>query len=190
MKRKNKNEFMDCSLGCEQALPGVPFYHDYAKKLSENIDLFKNVIKKEYGVQFSKPLIALVVPDDTSEMEKSFLQGFFLNGGRGVALTTISQTLSKTDSRYISLSRTVRSVALQYINEGEVMAERFYDRTGYDVEQIKADIGRIHIDTEYNDIPVLINNFSDDMLDFFSLGQVLSQDKVMKKIAEIKLEKV
>lgn len=190
VKRKGKNEFLPFNTETIDNIPNVPFYHHYAKKLDESVTLFKAFIKAEYGTLLPKPVLAIIIPDDTTELERAFLQSFFSNVSKAVAISLMSQTLSAEHLRYISVSRTVRSIALQYISDGEVMAERYYDAGNYDIGQIKMDATRLHIDADTEEIPVFVNNLNGDMIDFMDMGEVLFADTFRRSVCDINVEKV
>lgn len=190
VKRKGKNEFLPFSIDNIEIIPNVPFYHHYAKQLDESVNLFKNFIKGEYGGFVSKPILAIIIPDDATELERAFLQSFFSNISKAVALSMMSQTLSSDHSRYISLSRTQRSIALQYVCDGNILAERYYDSSSYDLAQIQLDVTRLHIDAESAQVPVFINNINDDMVEFMDMGEVIFADTFRRNICDISVEKI
>lgn len=190
VKRKGRNEFLSFNMDHIDEVPNVPFYHHYAKKLDESVTRLKAFIKAEYGTLLAKPVLAIVLPDDTTELERAFLQSFFSNVSKAVAISLMSQTLTHEYVRYISVSRTSRCIALQYISEGEVMAERYYDSTSYDPDQIKLDATRLHIDADNSDVPVFVNNLHGDMIDFMDMGEVVFADTFRRAICDITVEKV
>lgn len=190
VKRKGRNEFLPFNIENIENIPNVPFYHHYAKKLDESVTLFKAFLKSEYGTFLPKPVLAIIIPDDTTELERAFLQSFFSNVSKAVAISLMSQTLSSENLRYISVSRTERSIALQYISDGNVLAERYYDVNTYDAAQIKLDAARLHIDADDADVPVFVNNLSGDMLDFMDMGEVIFADTFRRSICDITVEKI
>ncbi len=177
--------------GIEQHV-NIPFYHQFAAKIAESQRHFKNFINSIYGKKYNKNILAIITPDDTSPLEGIFIKEFFLNSGacKGVAQMTMGQALSKTDAKYISVSRSSRNIILQYINNNEVRAKKYYDVDEYDVATIREDAKRIHIDVEYTDVPIYINNFNLNMDDFAALGTVISTKEFMEKIAVIDVEKL
>ena len=60
----------------------------------------------------------------------------------------------------------------------------------YDPKQIMADAAVLHIDIEYNDIPVFVNNFNLNMDDLLEMGEIISPKQFMNKIANIDVEKL
>lgn len=170
----------------------IPFYHQFAAKIAESQRHFKNFINSIYGKKYNKNILAIITPDDTSPLEGIFIKEFFLNSGacKAVAQMTMGQALSKTDNKYISLSRSSRNIILQYINNNEVKAKKYYDVDDYDVPTILEDAKRIHIDVEYTEVPIYINNFNLNMDDFAASGTVISTKEFMEKIAVIDVEKL
>lgn len=190
VKRKGRNEFLPFNLENLDNVPNVPFYHHYAKKLNESVTLLKSFIKSEYGSFISKPVLAIIIPDDTTELERAFLQSYFSNVSKAVAISLMSQTLSGEYHRYISVSRTARAIALHYVSEGEVLAERYYDVNTYDVDQIRLDASRLHIDADLDDVPVFVNNLNGDMIDFMDMGEVIFADTFRRSVCDITVEKI
>lgn len=171
--------------------PNIPFYHQFAGDIQKYQNMFCTFIKSLYGKRISKYVIALIVPDDTSRLESIFLNEFFLHSGVGkaVAHATMGQALSK-DEQYISLSRTMRNIVLQYIKNDEVVAQKFYDIHNYDPATIRLDAQRIHIDVEYKKTPVYINNFTLDMDEFFDMGTVITPQRLLEIVSELMVEKI
>ena len=102
----------------------------------------------------------------------------------------MAQTLSKSHTRYISISRSHRNIVLQYIANGEILAQRLYDTDNYEPSQIIEDAKRIHIDVEYSGVPIFINNFNMNMDDFADFGYVITTKDFLDKIANVQTEKV
>ena len=102
----------------------------------------------------------------------------------------MGQTLSKDIEAYISISKSSRNIVLQYIRNNEIQACRYYDADDYDVNQIKEDAKRLHIDIEYEKTPIFVNNFNLNMDDFFEMGEIITPKQFMDKIADIDVEKI
>ena len=192
VKEKDGDQFVPFNMPAIEEETNIPFYHQFAKKISECQYYFKEFMKKQYGNKLSKYIFAIITPDDTSALEAIFINEFFLNSGacKGVAQMTMGQALSKSHSRYIAISKSSRNITLQYINNNEVMARRLYDFNHYDTKTIMEDAKRLHIDIEYTGVPVFVNNFNMDMDEFFAMGQVITPKEFMDKIAVIDVEKV
>lgn len=192
IKEKDTDRFVSYQpLGIENE-PNIPFFHQFAKKISESQYYFKEFMKKLYGKKVNKYVLAIIVPDDTSALERIFINEFFLHSDacKAVAQITMAQTLSKSHTRYISVSRSHRNIVLQYINNGEIMAQKLYDTDSYDPSQIIEDAQRIHIDVEYSGVPVFINNFNMNMNDFEGKGQFITTKDFLDKISNVHTEKV
>lgn len=172
--------------------PNIPFYHSFAKKIAETQHYFKEFVKSIYSGRSSKNILAIIVPDDTSALESIFINEFFLNSGacKEVAQLTMGQALSKDVPAYISVSKSSRNIVLQYVKNNEIKACRYYDSTTYEPVQIANDAQRLHIDIEYENTPVFVNNFNLNMDDFFDMGEVITPKAFMDKIAEIDVEKM
>lgn len=192
VKRKESGEFLTYDIPAAEQTSNIPFYHQFAGRIAEYQRSFKEFIREEYGKKFSKNIFAIITPDDTSPLEAIFINEFFLHSGacKAVAQMTMGQTLSKTHSRYISLSMSARNIILQYIHNNEVVVKKLYDYHQYNAGQIFEDAKRLHIDIEYAGVPLFINNFNLNMDAFFEMGQVISPKELMEKIADIDVEKV
>lgn len=192
VKKRDSDEFVSFKMPGIEETCNIPFYHQFAQKISECQYYFKNFIKKEYEKKYSKSILAIITPDDTSSLESIFINEFFLNSGacKAVAQMTMGQALSKEYPRYISLSKSQRNIILQYINNNEVRAKKYYDFNSYDVKTIAEDAKRLHIDIEYEGVPVFINNLNMNMDEFFEMGQVVTPKDFLDKIAVIDIEKV
>ena len=192
VKRKESDEFIAFKMpGIEESC-NIPFYHQFAQKISECQYYFKQFIKREYGKKYSKSILAIITPDDTSALESIFINEFFLNSGacKAVAQMTMGQAISKNHSKYISISKSQRNITLQYINNNEVRAKKYYDFNSYDLKTIAEDAKRLHIDIEYEGVPVFVNNLNMNMDEFFEMGTVLNPKDFLDKIAVIDIEKV
>ncbi len=172
--------------------PNIPFFHQYAEKIAQTQLQFKEFMQSIYGKKLSKYILAIIVPDDTTVLESIFINEFFVNSGacKAVAQATMAQSLSKNHSRYISISKSDRNIILQYINNNEIMATRYYNGSDYDVNTIMEDAKRLHIDIEYAGVPVFVNNFNMNMDDFENVGQVITPKEFMDKVADIDVEMV
>ena len=192
VRRKESNEFISFKMPGIEETANIPFYHQFAQKISECQYYFKQFIKKEYEKKYSKSVLAIITPDDTSSLESIFINEFFLNSGacKEVAQMTMGQALSKEHPKYISLSKSRRNIILQYINNNEVRAKKYYDFNSYDIKTIAEDAKRLHIDIEYEEVPVFINNLNMNMDEFFDMGQVITPKEFLDKIAVIDIEKV
>lgn len=170
----------------------IPFYHHYAAKISETQHYFKEFIKSMYGKKLSKNILAILVPDDTTALESIFINELFLNSDacKAVAQMKMGQALSKTDESYVSISKSGRNLALLYVKNNEVIVSRYYDANGYDPAVVKADAARLHIDIEYKQVPVYVNNFNMNMDEFLDMGTVISPKDFMEKIAAVDVAKL
>lgn len=184
--------FKPFSLPGTPMIPNIPFYHHYAEKISESQHYFKEFVKSLYGKKLSKFILAIIVPDDTTALESIFINELFVNSEacKAVAQMKMGQALSKTDESYVSISRSSRNIVLQYVKNNEVIVSRYYDADSYDSDTIKGDAKRLHIDIEYKQVPVYVNNFNMNMDDFFDMGTVISPKEFLEKIAVVDVEKI
>ncbi len=192
LRVKDGNEFATFEMpGIEEDI-NIPFYHQFAGKIAECQHYFKEFVQSQYGKRLSKYILAIVVPDDTSPLERIFINEFFLNSGacKGVAQITMGQALSKEHKKYVSVSMSTRNVTLLYVSNGEIKVRKYYDVNEYNPHQISEDAKRLHIDVEYEQVPVFINNFNMNMDAFAEVGQFVSPKEFLDKISVIDVEKV
>ena len=189
---KESEEFIPFNMPGIEDTVNIPFYHHFAEKLGDCQLEFKKFVKEVYGKKLTKNIFAIIIPDDTSALESIFINEFFVNSGacKAVAQMTMGQALSKEHQRYISISKSSRNITLQYINSNEVRARKLYDVNNYDVKTIAEDAKRLHIDIEYEEVPVFVNNFQMNMDEFFDMGIVVTPKEFMDKIAVIDVEKL
>lgn len=189
---REKDKFVSFDMQSIEKYPNIPFYHMFAKKISECQHYFKEFIRKIYGKKFSKNILAIITPDDTTPLEQIFINEFFLNSGacKAVAQTTMGQALSKDHERYISISKSDRNIVLEYIAHMEIRAKRIYDYDTHDIKRIMEDAKRLHIDIEYKNVPIFVNDFNMNMEEFYEMGTVINPKEFMDKIAVIDVEKL
>lgn len=192
VRKKESDEFISFNMPGLEKMSNIPFYHQFAQRISECQYYFKQFIKREYGKKYSKSILAIITPDDTSPLEAIFINEFFLNSGacKEVAQMTMGQAISKTHTRYISVSKSSRNIILQYINNNEVRAKKYYDVDTADTKTIMEDAKRLHIDIEYSGVPIFVNNINMNMDEYFDMGTVVSPKEFMEKISVIDVEKV
>lgn len=191
VKKPESDEFIAYKFTSKDQEPNIPFYHQFAAKISESQYYFKQFLKDLYGKKVNKYVLAIIVPDDTTALEQIFINEFFLHSDvcKAVAQTTMSKLLSKEDSKYISISKSNRNVILQYINNDDILAQKMYDINTVDVETVIEDSKRLHIEIEYNDVPTFVNDFNLNMEEFDDFGQVITTKDFLNKVANIDIEK-
>lgn len=192
IRAKDSNDFVAFSMPGINLNSNIPFYHMFAQKISECQYYFKQFMRKQYGKNFSKYILAIITPDDTTPLESIFINEFFINSGacKAVAQIKMSQALSKTEPKYISISMSCRNVIATYINNNEIIAAKCYDCHNYDATQIIDEAKKIHIDVECDEVPIFINNLNVNMEKFFGHGQVIAPKEFLEKIAVIDVEKL
>ncbi len=192
IKNKENDEFKTFSMPSVNPVSNIPFYHQFAEKIAQGQYYFKEFMKNIYGNKLSKYIFAIIVPDDTSRLESIFINEFFVNSGacKAVAQTTMAQALSKTDDSYISVSKSTRNVILEYVKNRQVLVSKIYDAVSCDPEQVARDAKKLHIDIEYKDVRVYVNNFNLNMDEFMDMGEVITPKQFMEKIAVIDVEKL
>lgn len=189
---KENDEFKTFNMPSLTAVPNIPFYHEFAERIAECQFHFKEFMKGIYGKKLNKYILAIIVPDDTTKLESIFINEFFVNSGacKAVAQMPMAHALSKTQDKYISVSKSLRNVTLEYVRNNECVVRKQYDVNDCNPKTVINDASVIHIDAEYNDLPVYINNFNSNMDEFFEYGEIISPKAFMKKIAQIDVEKL
>lgn len=189
---KESMEFKTFQVPGITRVPNIPFYHEFAERIAESQHCFKEFMKKLYGKKLNKIILAIIVPDDTTKLESIFLNEFFVNSGacKAVAQMHMALALSKDDRKYISVSKSLRNVTMEYVRNNECVVKKQYDINTCTPKQILDDAGVLHIDIEYDDVPIFINNFGMNMDEYFEIGEIISPKAFMKKISVIDVEKL
>ena len=192
VKDKESDEFKTFNMPALTDIPNIPFYHQFAEKIAECQYYFKEFMKTLYGKKLSKYIFAIIVPDDTSKLESIFINEFFVNSGacKAVAQMPMALALSKDDNKYVSISKSNRNIILEYVRNHECVVTKHYDANVTDPKIIIDDAQKLHIDLEYEKVPVYVNNFNMNMDEFLTLENVISPKQFMEKIAEIDVEKL
>ncbi|MDD6659858.1 MAG: hypothetical protein PUE60_07270 [Eubacteriales bacterium] len=192
VKDKESDEFKTFNMPALSDIPNIPFYHQFAEKIAECQYYFKEFMKTLYGKKLSKYIFAIIVPDDTSRLESIFINEFFVNSGtcKAVAQMPMALALSKEDNKYVSISKSNRNIILEYVRNHESVVIKYYDATTSDPKIITEDAQRLHIDLEYEKVPIYINNFNMNMDEYFNFENIISPKQFMEKIAEIDVEKL
>ena len=68
--------------------------------------------------------------------------------------------LQKDENKYVSISKSSRNIVVEYVRNHESVVTKYYDMTTADPNVIMADAAKLHIDLEYESVPVFINNFN------------------------------
>lgn len=188
---KDVDEFKIFEMPALSNVPNIPFYHQFAEKIADCQYYFKEFMKGIYGKKLSKYIFAIVVPDDTSKLESIFINEFFVNSGacKAVAQMPMSLGISK-DEAYISISKSMRNVILEYVRNREIVVRKLYDVNTAVPQKVFEDAGIIHIDVEYKDIPIYINNFENNMSEYLEYGEIISTKKFMEIISQVDVEKL
>lgn len=189
---KESEEFKTFVMPSLNPVPNIPFYHEFAERIAECQYYFKEFMRQLYGKKLSKYILAIIVPDDTTKLESIFINEFFVNSGacKAVAQMPMAHALSKTVDKYISISKSLRNVTLEYVRNNDCVVKKQYDINDCNPNQVLNDAKVIHIDCEYNEIPIFVNNFNLNMDEYLEMGEIISPKAFMKKIADIDVEKL
>lgn len=173
-----KDDISKTIIDFQSYIPNVPFYHH----------LFDND-KKEYINDIMKQIKRLkiknaeiILPDDCLDLEvdKRILIEFFLQCGvKKVQVNFQYFYLNLYNKNYIFVSRTTRTVVIQYTSYNKVISKKYYDKDFMDMEKIAIDIKNLHPDCN---MPVYINNINNDMEGFSDIGNLVSMQDIISNI--------
>ena len=192
VKAKDSDDFKTFTMPSLNPSPNIPFYNEFAEKIAEGQYYFKEFMKGIYGKKLNKYILAIIVPDDTSKLESIFINEFFVNSGacKAVAQMPMALALSKEEIRYISVSKSLRNVTLEYVRNNETVVKRHYDINTCDAKKVMSDAEVLHIDVEYNDVPIFVNNFNMNMDEYLEMGEIITPKQFLEKISHIDVEKI
>lgn len=169
-------------------VPNVPFYYYLFDEGKIEINNAKTEIK---NLKIRNATIFL--PDDCMELEvdKKILTEFFmLCGVKKIEIKFQGLFMSSEDKKYISIAKTSRAIALQYIVNEKLIAIKYLDNCNMDKEKIKLEVSNIHYECEYENIPIYINNINQDMEEFNDIGALISLKDIVNNISIIHAEKL
>ena len=166
VRDNESDEFKTFTMPSLNPSPNIPFYHEFAEKIAECQYYFKEFMKGIYGKKLNKYILAIIVPDDTSKLESIFINEFFVNSGA------------------------CKAVAQMPIANNETVVRKLYDIHTCNPKQVMSDAEKIHIDVEYNDVPIFVNNFNMNMDEYIEMGEIISTKQFMEKISNIDVEKL
>lgn len=153
-------------------IPNVPFYYHFFDEDKTYTKDMTSLIKK---LKIRKATV--IVPDDSIDLEvdkRMFIEFFRRCGVKKVEVQSQCFLLSLDNKKYISISRTTRTIVMQYIVNNESIAKKFYDKNYTDMKQIALDAKSLHTDCQYDVIPIYINNINNDMEKFRGVGTLIS----------------
>jgi hypothetical protein len=159
----------------ESFIPNVPAYHhlfDTDKK-----GYTEDITKQIKGLKIKNA--AIICADDAIdiELDKKILTEYFLQSGvKKVEINPQCFFLNLESKKYIAISKTTRTIVMQYIAYKQSISKKYYDKAYDDLERIKSDMKYLHADCEYDMIPVFINNINNDMDSFKAIGNLVSQN--------------
>jgi DNA mismatch repair ATPase MutS len=178
---KKENDDQENTIGLHQFIPNIPPYHHlFDKDKKEYIKDITNQIKR---LRIKKA--AIIFPDDSIDLEvdKRILIEFFMQCGvKKIQVNFQCFLLSLENKRYISVSKTTRTIVMQYIAYNKSISKKYYDKEYTDMEQLALDMKNLHTDCEYGMIPVYINNINNDMERFKSVGRLISLYDIISNI--------
>lgn len=177
---KKEGDALENRMDYVSFIPNVPFYYHFFDEDKTYIKDMTSLVKK---LKIRNAII--IAPDDSVDIEvdKKVLTEFFLQCRvKKVRVQPQCSLLCQDCKKYISISRTTRTMILQYIVNNKSIAKKYYDKNYTDMDKIASDIKSLHTDCEYESIPVYINNLNDDMEEFRAMGTLISLNDIIKNI--------
>ncbi len=168
---KKEGDNLENKIDYASFIPNIPFYYHFFDEDKNYISDMKSLIKK---LKIRNAVI--IAPDDAIDLEvdRKVLTEFFLQCGVKKVQIKSQCFLLSLDNKYISISKTTRTLILQYIVNKKTIVKKYYDKNCIDIEQIALDIKSLHADCSYESIPIYINNMNNDMEKFRKIGTLVS----------------
>jgi hypothetical protein len=176
---KNEQDSYQYCMELPQMIPNVPFYYH----LFDKDKLIITEITKQIKELKAKKAV-IIMPDDAMEIyaDQKILEDFFMICG-SKKLTPDYQCFHLTkDNKFISLSKSARTLMLQYISNGKSLSKKYNDRDFQDIDRIKWDMSHLHIDCGYGSIPVYLNNIDQEMESLRTLGFLVYIDDIFANL--------
>lgn len=183
---KKENDDLESIKAFESFIPNVPFYYHFFDEDKPNIEDIKNEITK-----LRMKNLTIILPDDAIDLEvdKRILTEFFLlRGIKKVQVKAQCVYLSLFNEKYISISRTTRTMVLQYIVNNKSIVKKYYDKNYIDMKEIALDVKNLHTECEYENIPIYINNINNDMDKFEVIGTLVSLNDIINNIMKSEMD--
>ena len=174
---KKDRDDAETSIDFVSFIPNIPFYYHFFDADKAYIKDMTSLVKK-----LKMRNVMLIVPDDSIDLEIDIrlLTEFFLQCGvKKVQLKSQCFLLNLDRKKYISVSKTTRTIVLQYIVNNKSIAKKYYDKNYADIEQIGLDAKTLHTDCENENIPVYISNMNNDMENFKVIGDLVSLNDII-----------
>jgi hypothetical protein len=160
----------------DSTIPGVPFYHHLFDKGKPYI-----VEAQQRIWELKVKNVTLLAPDDTTDIQADqlMLKEFFMTSTvKKIDIDFQCFFLNRNEQKYISISKTTRTLVFQYIVNHNSIVKKYFDRNYNDIDQIKSAIKSLHPDCEYNRIPIYVNNVNDEMNRFKEIGNLVSLNDI------------
>ncbi|MBU3146753.1 hypothetical protein [Clostridium sp. CF012] len=183
---KKEGENSETIIDFASVIPNVPFYYHFFDEDKTYIKDMTSLIKK---LNIRNAII--IVPDDSVDIEvdrKVFTEFFLKCGVKKIQTKSQCFLLSLDNKKYISVSRTARTIVLQYIVNNKSIVKKYLDKNYTDMKQIALDVKNIHPDCEYESIPIYINNMNNDMEKFKVIGPLVSLNNIITNITNYKMD--
>lgn len=176
---KKEGEPLEKTIELQSFIPNVPAYHNLFDK--DKANYIEDIRKQIKSLKIKNAVI--VLPDDAVDVEvdqRVLIEFFMLCGVKKTQLNFQCFLLSLQDKKYVSISKTVRNMVVQYIEYNKVISRKYYEKDYSDMEQLVLDIKSLNGDYEYGMIPVYINNMNGDMESFNIMGNMVSLDDIIE----------
>ncbi|AQS05022.1 hypothetical protein [Clostridium beijerinckii] len=177
---KKENDDLESINDFKSFIPNVPFYYHFFDEDKPNIEDIKSEI-----IKLRMKNLTIILPDDAIDLEvdrRILTEFFLLRGIKKVQVKAQGFYLSLFNEKYISISRTTRTMVLQYIVNNKSIVKKYYDKNYTDVKEIALEVKNLHTGCEYENTPIYINNINNDMEKFKVIGTLVSLNDIINNI--------
>lgn len=175
-------------ISLQSFIPNVPCYHHlFDEDKKDYIEDIKKQIK-ELKIKNAE----IIFPDDSMDIEadkRILLEFLFVCGAKKIEMNFQCFILSLANKKYVSISKTARTLVMQYIVYNKSVSKKYYDKNYKDIEKIAYDMRHLYADCEYERVPVYVNNINNDMEEFKSIGSLVSLHDMIANIMNYKVNR-
>lgn len=160
-------------------IPNVPFYHQYPLFDRTNIEMKRNM---EEIKRLKMKEVIIFMPDEAQDIyvdQTIFREYFYTCNVKKVSFTYYGHLLANQKDSYVSISKSVRAIVVQYINKGQSLNKKFYCSEYTELEQIQADIRSLYMDGQLEKNDVFIFDINKNMEEFERIGSMVDIPKLL-----------
>ena len=172
---KNKEEVLKIKEPIE--IPHVPFYHYLFDS-----DSLEGDFKIKNNERIKNSLFCLL-EDDANHIDKVILEDYcreYLNTSK-VSFIEQSVVLNMEHNKYVTVSKTKRSIVVAYIENNSVIKKNLLD-IKVEIAEVEEIIKDYMYTNRFESIPLYINNINDDMSEFSFMGILVGKEVIFENI--------